>query len=259
MRKENEVLRNDTAQNERPNVSVPTDGSIVSLGKNDTTKIADMGLKRKCVSLQLKNDNELHILKAVPQQVSVNGALVEGDGHLLEHGDVLALHAPEIAYEFRVVVEAGSLSKSNLQEEGNASPASVSQDEKEKDETPATISSDTQLNSSIADEFCCAFCLEILVQATTIVPCGHSFCRGCVDQSSECPTCRGALQTTVPCRTLDNVIASMVSKSSSIFEADDVEKFHERSHKATPKKQKAKPSRHRKKRKAGDDALICID
>jgi len=281
IRRANEVLRSDVSQ--RPDVvigaSAPNLGGFgsssttVTLGKNATTMIADSNLKRKCVSVTLlPNSNELRLEKAVPQQVSVNGQLVEGDGYQLQEGDILSLHGTEIAYEFKVIAEGGSLAK---KKEPEAS-ATVQKPSSDCNGNTATLASSSaslqqqQYNSHISDEFSCAFCLELLVQTTTIVPCGHSFCLGCLEQVNECPTCRGAVQTTVPCRSMDNVIAAMASQpaQSCCFAPDDLQKYHER---LPPDQQKKKqtttsgsPMRRNKKRKTiggGDtpSAAICVD
>jgi len=280
-----EVLRSD-AGGQRPEVRIPTDGSLISLGKNAITQIADSGLKRKCVSLQISSGtsgtNQLRVTRAIAQQVSVNGKLVEGnDGVVLLENDILALHAPEIAYEFKVVVDQGTLSKAD---EVDDTPASVSQDEEDflggasnitnnssstttTTNNAAAAAATAQHKSAIADEFCCAYCLEILVHATTIVPCGHSFCRGCLENATECPTCRGAVQTTVHCRSLDNAIATMVAHPEvSVFAADDMEKYTERAEASSsnncntsPKKRAAVATRAsaRKKRKVGTSSTAA--
>lgn len=266
--KDGEVLRSD-AGDKRPEVKIPIDGSIITLGKNATTQIADAGLKRKCVSLQIfSGTNQLRMTRAIAQQVSVNGELVQGEDGvvLLVAGDILGLHSPEVAYEFKVVVDQGTLTKTEKKED---TPASVSQDEEDfnlgaSTSNAAEAAATAQHKSAIADEFSCAYCLEILVRTTTLVPCGHSFCRGCVENQKECPTCRGAVQTTVHCRSLDNVIATMVAHPQvSVFSADDMEKYTERaeppassnSSTSTPKKRAATAGRARKKRKASASSL----
>ena len=239
LRRQGEVLRSDTVK--RPAVRVPTDGRIITLGKNATTQIADSGLKRKCVSLQVRNQKQLKVLGAIPVQVSVNGALVQGDGHSLVAGDILALHAPEIAYEFQVVVQGGSL----VTMEANPASMLISLvgDDKSNEtfrntDTSVCLTSAApsqqeinQYNDAIADDLACAVCLEIVVHATTLVPCGHTFCRSCLQNTTNCPTCRGSVQSTVHCRTIDNVIASLVAQQHphpAVFEPDDVEKYRER-------------------------------
>ena len=264
--KQGEVLRSDAPQ--RPVVCVPTDGSILTLGKNSTTQIADSGLKRKCVSLQLRNQNQLIVFNAIPAQVSVNGILVEGLGPLLVAGDILTLHAPNIGYEFKVVVQGGSLSRTDKNYTPNSIALDIDEDQQHNTTSDltgipalATAHHPQESNahtsrSAVAEELFCAFCLEILVCATTLVPCGHSFCHSCLVNVTECPTCRGTVQTTVHCRMVDNVIAAMVAQHhhppphGSVFAPDDVEKYHERSNQVvSPKKISATRSSARKRRK----------
>ena len=51
----------------------------------------------------------------------------------------------------------------------------------------------------LADALTCAICSEILHNAATAMPCLHNFCAGCISQwaerSTQCPTCRGQMQT----------------------------------------------------------------
>ena len=264
LHKQGEVLRSEAQQ--RPVLCVPYDGSILTLGKNSTTQIADSGLHRKCVSLQLRNQNQLKVFNAIPAQVSVNGELVEAGagGPFLVSGDILTLHAPNIGYAFKVVVQGGSLSRRHK----NSTPNSISfYDEYQHNASsviagiPASAtahcppeSNPHTSRSEVAEELLCAFCLEILVCATTLVPCGHSFCRSCLVNVKECPTCRGAVQTTVHCRTVDNIISSIVAHPHPtlglVFAPDDVEKYHERSKpKGTPKKNSPSSTFIHKRRK----------
>jgi hypothetical protein len=118
----------------------------------------------------------------------------------------------------------------------------------------------TALTNSLAhpatEECACPFCLEIQVQSTSLVPCGHAFCKECVAACTECPTvctsnerlyllvcgyvcrislpiypsrplqCRAVVQSQIPCRTVDNIVQAMVK--SNFFSADDVQVYEER-------------------------------
>ncbi|KAA3681968.1 uncharacterized protein DEA37_0015248, partial [Paragonimus westermani] len=50
--------------------------------------------------------------------------------------------------------------------------------------------------SAIRDDFLCALCLRLLFYPSS-VPCGHTFCRDCIEQSldykAECPLCKASL------------------------------------------------------------------
>lgn len=79
----------------------------------------------------------------------------------------------------------------------------------------------------IEEEFTCPVCLELLIQATTMVPCGHLFCRSCVASLAVCSVCAATVSTRVPCRTMDNVIATLVA-SRRFFYPDDEQAYRER-------------------------------
>lgn len=246
-----EVLRTDTTN--RCDIRVPANGFRVALGKNATTGIADAHITRKCLTVRMmapwecESDNSdvlVQMDKAVKGVVSVNGELKEGDGHKLRHGDVLTIHSVNTEYQYKVVVShedcqnavesiiTGQLNAQQQQQHPPKEEESDSGNECAIVKSEKTLqTSSSSLPSSLADEFVCAFCLEILFQATTIVPCGHSFCRGCIVQCTVCPTCRGPRVTTVPCRTMDNVIATLVQQPAinNCFEKDDIATYQERS------------------------------
>lgn len=46
---------------------------------------------------------------------------------------------------------------------------------------------------AIADEMTCSICLHVVTMPTTVSPCQHSFCAGCVQKLHKCPTCRCAI------------------------------------------------------------------
>jgi ribosomal 50S subunit-recycling heat shock protein len=210
--KEEEELRSGVS--ERPDV-VLVHNTLVTLGKNSTTMIADSGMKRNTLQIRLEPNSKIRLVSVACGRVSVNGELVDSQT-LCVAGDVISLHAPERAYDYEVVVEGAA--ETDDDDEASLPP-------------PAALHAQPQQATAglahIAEEFTCAFCLDLQVQATTLVPCGHSFCKACVAQISECCSCRSKFHETVPCRVLDNVIASLVSKAQ-VFAADDMQVYQQR-------------------------------
>lgn len=210
-----EVLRGGVA--ERPDIELQLH-QLTTLGKNSVTMIADMGLKRNIVQLRLEpkhhhqHTNSIRIISVASGRVSVNGELV-GSQALLEAGDIMSLHAPERAYDYQVVVDGD--------DEPEASPAKAGAQLKPNDAAAVTNL------QHIAEEFTCAVCLDLQVQATTLVPCGHSFCKACVATAPVCSICSASIATTVSCRVLDNVICSLVS-TNQVFSPDDAQVYQER-------------------------------
>lgn len=101
--------------------------------------------------------------------------------------------------------------------------------------------------SSISDELTCPLCLDIIVQATTLVPCGHTICLSCIPSTlanltlccrdgKECPVCRDPVTQTFPCRSVNNIIESIMrtqGRSSTHvtmkgFSIDDIQAYHDR-------------------------------
>lgn len=200
-------------------------------------------------------------------QVTVNGRLIGSSAGFIKVGDSVALHAPHRVYEYKVAVLARALSTSTspasssslssvppsltapnslLSSNGTESAnATITANDENADaqlgvavatgtSTLTTgdtiVPSESDVSSSlklIAEEFNCAICLELLVHATTMVPCGHSFCRTCVASLTVCSVCSSKVSTRVPCRTLDNAIATLVA-SHQVFEPDDEHAYQER-------------------------------
>lgn len=90
-------------------------------------------------------------------------------------------------------------------------------------------------NVMIAQEFMCPCCWEIMFQATTLLPCGHTFCNGCIFHASridtpngdKCPTCRETITDTMPNRFVNNCIEILTS-SKSCFAEEDIELYQSR-------------------------------
>ncbi|GKY98943.1 hypothetical protein MPSEU_000850100 [Mayamaea pseudoterrestris] len=144
----------------------------------------------------------------------------------LKHGDVLALKCSNghchYSYQVRIQESASFFNRFK-----NASPKSQAAAAAASLESAATAAAHANSTAHPATEECfCPYCLEIQVQSTTLVPCGHAFCKECVSSCNECPTCRTAVQSQVPCRTVDNIIHSMVK--SNFFSADDAQVYEER-------------------------------
>jgi len=81
---------------------------------------------------------------------------------------------------------------------------------------------------NMAQEMMCSICIEIIVDTTSSVACGHMFCSSCIESvfrnstsrnkrnarsiypTIPCPICRVGMNSLVKCKSTDNVILSMV-------------------------------------------------
>jgi hypothetical protein len=87
---------------------------------------------------------------------------------------------------------------------------------------------------AFVDDLHCPLCLEIQVQAITLVPCGHSLCLSCWNEAvaaasrTTCCQCDQAVTAHVMAHAMNNVIAGLVATSPALFSHDNVEEYHER-------------------------------
>jgi hypothetical protein len=144
-------------------------------------------------------------------------------------------------------------------------------------DTKETVESSAAIFTETSEECMCAVCMEIMVQSTAVVPCGHLYCKECLVGITECPNCRLAIQSTLPVKTMDNVIEKLV-KSGNVFSGNDVKEYESRMKPLVDVSaaQPPPPKRARKSRtttdatpssvdltvpRAGDtaEAAICID
>ena len=193
------------------------------LGRNGTTRILEPRMSRRIAQIQwtrngTKSDLSIQALGGVQGSVYVNKTKISGINSnnvsqrvILKNGDTISLRSPEdsAAYDYRV----------NLVD---MIPPGDSQQSQESDARPGL---------DVAQEFSCAICLDIMVEPVSVVPCGHSFCRCCLQSSvRECPECRTSLKgKPVPARSLDHAISLLVEGQAELFSADDIQQYHFRS------------------------------
>ena len=200
------------------------------LGRNSTTGIAAQDVMRKECTVEMEKDGSL-LIANIKTSVWVNGMpLLPGAKQKLTEG--LTISVLEGLYPYTVVSAEASVagkrhspSRKRTAAKAALPPSSPTPRKPAAVATPVKASS--ALSSATLEEFCCPVCLEIQVQATTLVPCGHSFCLACQRSASECPTCRARIQTRVPCRALNNVIAALAS-GGHFLDDEDVQHYHER-------------------------------
>lgn len=78
----------------------------------------------------------------------------------------------------------------------------------------------TTARQHILDEVSCTICMEILVNTHVANPCGHVFCKSCIDRipsiqhkrymTKSCPSCRKEITSLSWARSYDNIIWNMV-------------------------------------------------
>ena len=127
---------------------------------------------------------------------------------------------------------SNSETSSNASQENTESADAKESDKRKRshaimnDEDAVTDQIQERAHKSIVDEMTCAICMEIIVEAHIANPCGHIFCKSCIDRlpvvqkkltaSKSCPSCRMDITNVSWARSFDNIIWNMVL-SGEIF------------------------------------------
>ena len=105
----------------------------------------------------------------------------------------------------------------------------------------------------------CCICHGILLDATSLVPCGHVLCATCVEKLIKgkcCPECRALVDQTIPNRHVSDIVDVMVTTTTgdhgtdlevSLLLEEDVREFLERRRATTEKKRRKKKKKKKKK------------
>lgn len=175
------------------------------LGRNHTTGIASQHISRKDAIISYAQ-NRVWIEKPVGSTKRI-----------LPHNSVICLYRNSYAYRVCIMENINN----RTDDVASSTPGLT---EASQETLQSTIeSSSNQGNAAIAEEVMCSVCMEILVDSTAIVPCGHVFCKGCISSMSICPNCRLAFRQTIAIKAMDSLIAKLVSSSyQDIFHETDV-------------------------------------
>lgn len=125
-----------------------------------------------------------------------------------------------------------------------------------------------EFSSKISDDINCPICLDILVSPRTLVPCGHTFCRGCCSSETvqngmhrqtlsftKCPHCREPVKETVPSRQLESLINTLVQVPNLLFRNDDDKQHYLKRRKAESQRSRTvQTSARPRKRRRPDDS-----
>lgn len=219
---------------DRPTITLENEHGIIFLGNNDTTGILDPKLSHKVVKIYIKRRLFLFRLPDTHGVAKLNDTEIPNACRReLRPGDLILLESSDDVDDYVYRVEQKPAAKPPA--------AAVIADPQAVASSSAATTTTTTINAAPAaniqkeagEEAICAVCMEIMVEPRTIVPCGHTFCRGCIAaQNQNCAECRGPIQTTVTCRSLQNLIAKLVEASEKqevpIFEKEDAESYRSR-------------------------------
>jgi hypothetical protein len=203
---QNEVLFSGFVQ--RPTLTVDQENLPLVLGRNQTTGIALTSISRKAATITY-SDGNVWITQQRPENL-----LHENTIRRLAKGDVVCLQKEPDAYAYRV----------HLHETPNSTTTTTTTP---CPTTPTTSSLSTCALQEASEEVMCAVCMEIIVEATAVVPCGHTYCGACLHSLSECPNCRLAVTQTIPLKGMDNLIHKLVL-SQNVFCPHDMQQYWKR-------------------------------
>lgn len=213
------------------------------LGRNIQTNITSSKLSRKLCDVVVTDSGEMFLtMKKNPGEhhVMINDIKVTeppGVQIPIYRGSIVSLYQNK----FRYTVD--------LLDTKNQSPFCI------PNGTPAVVTT-AQNKSSLNEECMCSICIEVIVDATVINPCGHVFCKKCIEnyrrRSNQCPNCRCHIRNLVSVQYTDNIIFGLLKKGE--FEKDDAMDFLKRSGKRLSEDEmKTMNSIIEKRRKCRDD------
>ena len=235
----------------RPKLSVGPDSLNFYLGENDDTEIVDPKLSAKVVKVYNKRGKVFaFVCQDARGDVEVNKEFFpKGSRRELHEGDVISLYNRDDNAEYRYRVghakDNGESQKNKnaatatTTSNGSAAVAPLERDCAVKAEggvTAAAAAATTTKIPKVSEDATCAICMEIMFDPRTIVPCGHSMCRECLEKQNECAECRGPIHGQVTCRALHNLIENLVTAQKGvgveIFEMEDLDSYVDKKKKA---------------------------
>lgn len=189
--RQNEVLLHGLVR--RPTLQL-SHGLPLVLGRNHTTGIALTSISRMAATITYSDGKVL----------LSQGSTIRH----LAHGDVVCLQKQPSGYAYRVHLH-----------ETPTTTATTS--------CPTTTTPTTCPLQEASEEVVCAVCMEIIVEATAVVPCGHTYCGACLNSLTECPNCRLAVTQTTPLKGMDSLIHKLVL-SQKVFCPHDTQQYWKR-------------------------------
>jgi hypothetical protein len=236
------------------------DGSLL-IGRGELTGINDRSIGRHLLRLNFDESAKrnqmvkITLLNSDKSRVHINqlhwrGGTSNGKIRYLKSGDILSLD--NLRYEYKVVVSTTqtqtqtqtqttqSQQSQSRQCSALAAPSSSSaqatillSSATTQSPPPQHLTLSTDVMTKLNEDVQCSVCLEIQVHSQTIHPCGHCFCKTCLDGIENiCPNCRQAIRHVVPARQLDSLIETLAGVPG-LLDPEDVQHYQERIMKTT--------------------------
>jgi hypothetical protein len=182
------LLDVDDETDKRPILRINPDCPIV-IGRNDVNTMIELKhVSRELLRLEWRNET-LYAAPLKAEHCVRLGNIPLTEETALSHGDVLSLWKNSYTYQVRYSEVATSSSE-------------LSSAAKRK----------------LTDHVACPICMELLVSAMILVPCGHRFCIQCCE-AAECASCRTVVQSRIKDRCLDGLVLELVQERC--LDADD--------------------------------------
>jgi hypothetical protein len=163
----NEILRADLG-GKRSDVPLQN-GVAVVLGKNAITGIADSSVKRKMIRVQAIDHRFVRLEALVTEwdKISVNGKSINAANITLRNNDVLSLHGETYSYSYKVIILKKPQPRHLPPIPHSSSPSTKSSFAKKRKAPPVT----STITADLTEEFSCPVCLDLFVEATSLVRC----------------------------------------------------------------------------------------
>lgn len=213
------------------------DGTVASsvlLGRNEITGIKQPSVSRALCDVSFSRKNEelvvfLSMRKAPGQHgVFLDGVKIAeplGRGMPIRDGCIVSLWGQhEYAYLIQILKEDDTSSPVAA----TAVPNETSTHESEQKQSTPHREIRKRSHQLMVGEQTCALCMDILIQTTISIPCGHHFCSPCTTSlhNQICPSCRGTVQGWMPARSFDTII--WATALQGCFDREDAVAYLER-------------------------------
>lgn len=222
------------------------------IGRNSKTQIKTSIISRQLCTVEVSNTGAMSLI--MRKDPNFHNVILDGQKIVtpigvrspIYNGSILSLYNDQYRYTvklFDAMTDTGIIT-SNPQcppiattTSTTATAKSNNNDDNINEEEANKITS--SIKSTMIDELICSICMNVICKATVISPCGHLYCKQCIEECTKhdknacCPKCRGNVKGLVQVPSTDTTIFCMIRAGE--FEMDDTNDFLRRSGKQLSK------------------------
>jgi hypothetical protein len=176
------IFEIDDVGDKRPTLRLYGDQPMVIGRNNFNTEIEKVEVSRELLKLEWR-ESKLYVVPLKERHfVRVGDEELIGE-RVLDHGDIVSLYKDKYSYQVRYAEASNKASELS-----------------------------SAAKRRLTDHVACPICMELLVEATIVVPCGHRFCKACCAAAPNCATCRTKIASRVPDRLVDSLMSDLVQE-----------------------------------------------